>query len=320
MSISFRLSSLRPNTLSDFKNLKSSYRNGKTPEQLKELHDNRVSIAEKNNAIYSKPLSIMQWIKSDLRDSVIDVINSSSLPRGCKLIQLGVLNTDGILIDRKKKNWFRATPTFRRSFIYSQCHGQYSSRCSFKRYSYRKNIESWGYVVNPTHVYIRLDIGSKVFSTIIKSPKGYHWGYDKDGLRIVSNKNHKDDYHFSAYEILTYLINGKPSAFNKHIVTMLKTNARVRKNLEKKEQKEKRIIKKLSRCNYLVTIQDSIDAGNCIAGTQSFCEKNKLDKPQYKVKELAKLLDSDTVHQSDKDRLKLVLIKVYLQRRTIVNS
>lgn len=320
MVIYSRSKVLKPSTLSDFKKLKSSYRHGKTPEQLKELHDNRVSIAEKNNAIYSKPLSIMQWLKSDLRTSVIDVINSSSLPRGCKLIQLGTLDTDGILIDRKKKNWFRATPTFRRSFIYSQCHGQYSSRCTFKRYSYQKNIESWGYVVDPNHVYIRVDIGSSVFSSIIKTPKGYHWGYDKDGLRIVSDKNPKDDYHFSAGEVFTFLINGKSSTFKKHIVTMLKTNARIRKALGKKQKKEKTIIKRLLRCNYLVTIQDSIDAGNCIAGTQSFCEKNKLDKKEYKVKELAKLLDSDTVHQSDKDRLKLVLIKVYLQRRSIVNS
>lgn len=320
MAISSRSKVLKPSTLSDFKRLKSSYRNGKNPEDLKQLHDNRVSIAEKNNAIYSRPVSIMQWLRNDLRNIFSDSINYNLLPKGCKLIQLGTLDTDGILIDRKKKNWFRATPTFRRSFIYSHCHGQYSSRCTFKRYSYQKNIESWGYVINPTNVYIRLDIGSRVFSTIIKAPKGYHWGYDKDGIRIVSNKNPKDDYHFSAAEVFTYLINGKQLSFKKHIVTMLKTNARVRKNLEKKELKEKRIIKKLMKCNYLVTIQDSIDAGNCIAGTQSFCEKNKLDKPEYKVKELAKLLNSDTIHQTDKDRLKLVLIKVYLHRRSIVNS
>lgn len=110
-------------------------------------------------------------------------------------------------------------------------------------------------------VYPALDSSEK--SGIMRAPRGYHWSKDELGIKLVSKKNAKHEYHPLMQDIL------RGSKFLKERLTnhisILKLTLLQQKSAKKKEdQKEK------SWPAVLVCQEDSYAAGNCVAGTNSF--------------------------------------------------
>lgn len=281
MVISFRQSVSRPNTLSDFKKLKSSYRRGKTPEQLKELHDNREA-----NKIPSPPLSMIGFItgKTPLVYNENTINNIATIP-----INSSDLDTITRLYDRRKKNYTGLKSSFHPSVLKTNNLGQYSKKCKYTHYTYTIYIESWGYLVNKNNLYIRIDTNKGILSKVLKSPKGYHFKIDSNGIKLQSNKIKSLDYHF-LYEDLIQLNYGiKPSQLFKNIITTAKYNHKARKSIAlenklkniKSEQLQSFIDKLNEKTPVYVSIVDSIRVGNCLAGTINWTESVKIDSKTH---------------------------------------
>ena len=65
-------------------------------------------------------------------------------------------------------------------------------------------VTSWGCVVNPQFVYVRIDTNDGLFSKNIKAPRGFHWTIDKNGIKLQSNSIESKDYHPTASDFLSY--------------------------------------------------------------------------------------------------------------------
>lgn len=287
----------RPNTLTDFKKIKKQHRNGQNPEQLKLKHDSRQELKNKLFSINVRPMSIMQAMRS-----------GHKLP-GRKVIPLGsfayanprIFHTLNRAIGRKQ-NFGKSEPTVSTTYLKTNNHGQYSSRCRYTRLTYTPMIQSWGYVVNPSHLFIRIDRFDGFISKLIKSPRGYHWEVDLNGIMLVSNTNPSIQYHPDAEDFLPmcdgrndyfrqYSVNKHSKGYAKlfrytpvsinHVLksmvekakgnyTKAKEAAKLAKLQAKSDKELESDLKKLSKQGMTVCVKDSLATGNCMVGTMSW--------------------------------------------------
>lgn len=278
----------RPNTLTDFKRIKKHHRQGQTPEQLKLKHDERQELKNKLFSINVSPMSIMQAMRS-----------GHKLP-GRKVIPLGsfayanprIFHTLNRAIGRKQ-NFGKSEPTVSTTYLKTNNHGQYSSRCRYTRLTYTPMIQSWGYVVNPSHLFIRIDRFDGFISKLIKSPRGYHWEVDLNGIMLVSNSNPEIQYHPELPDFLpmcdgrkyyfkncTRLFRYNPVAINftlKSMVQKAKGNytkakeaAKLAKLQAKSDKELEADLKRFSQQGMTVCVKDSLVTGNCMVGTMSW--------------------------------------------------
>jgi hypothetical protein len=264
-----------PRTITDFRKIRKADRHGITPERMLARHE----VRQKAN-ITPRPLSVMRLIQSG--DPYM------ALPNGVKTIPLGdhraFLELPS-LQDSRKKNWNSPESTFGRSQIKTNDMGRYSSRCTYTHYTYTRLVQSWGYVVSPKHLYIRIDHNLGLISRLLSAPRGYYFSHDKNGIKIVSNSNKKIEYHPTAFDFIH--ITSSSNKF-KDIIQNAKYLYKVRKDNEKRQRLEKR--KKLDTEKYIkdaenqgcfVSFVDSILAGNCQAGTEAWAARCGLDKSQH---------------------------------------
>jgi hypothetical protein len=264
-----------PSTITDFRKIKKSDRHGITPERMLARHDARQS---SNKTL--RPLSIMRLIQSG--DPYM------SLPDGAKRIPLGdhrAFMELTSLQDSKKKNWNLPESTFGQSRIKTNDMGRYSSRCRYTHYTYTRLIQSWGYVVSPKSIYVRIDHNQGLISRLLSAPRGYYFSYDKNGIKIVSNSNKKIEYHPTAFDFVHVVSSSNKF---KDIIQNAKYLYQVRKDNEKRQRLEKRkeseivrFIKTAENQGCFVSFVDSILAGNCQAGTEAWTARCGLNKNQH---------------------------------------
>lgn len=278
----------RPCNLTGFKKIKVKYRNKKTPKQLLELHNSRQ---------YSpriKSSSLMQFIKSNY--------DMKYRPKNCVTIKIGSSRLDYLqkIYDNKKKNYSSIMPCFQRSFLESTCHGRYSSRCNYNRYSYRPMIQSFGYIVNKNTMYFKTDTDDGIISRVIKSPKGFHFAIDQLGIKIQSNSIKSMEYHFTALDLLPYAIKKNDYKSGQLMVAIAKNNYQLRKKTDLKSDifsddvsKVNKVLNYAHKLGVKISIVDSIKAGNCLAGTESWMQKNKLEHKHYPVFIISSRMNND---------------------------
>lgn len=282
----------KPVTITDFRKIPAKLR-GKKAEVAKKLHDKR----EADNKQLKKSQSyggIIAWI----RDRKV-------FPRGLTLIPLGKLpyHDCGFMTGHgKKKNWETAEETFRKSFVHSRSHGRYSSRCSFERFSYSPLVESWGKLISSKHIYVRIDTENGIFSKVIKSPRGWSWGKDNNGIFL---KMGKLDYHPTAQD----LVNGVD------LRKTAKENYRIRREGEKeigrKARQEKSIIVEARQLGVWVSIADAANAGNCQAGINQFANRFGLTGKYVEANKLSKLESG-----SDRGRVMLSILSAVRRHKS----
>ena len=155
------------------------------------------------------------------------------------------------------------------TYVQKHNNGRYSCRCSYNRFTYTPFLKSFailsrwggGAILYRHHSY----------SKFIRAPKGWRWDVDANGLRLVSRINQMDDFHPASGD----LIRGSKHLLNRAVI------------LREKRRKEASLARKgkallLRRARGVrVCLQDSIDAGNCNAGSLTFAARHGLDPKGY---------------------------------------
>lgn len=197
----------------------------------------------------------------------------------------------------RRQNWQPPTPTRTRLtdgwMILDHDNGNYSSRCTYKHWTYEPRVTSYAWLT-----YAGQTIGYHHWSTIthIAAPRGYRWAVDKNGLCLQSLADTRNDYHPDSNELR---LGGK------HVAFLLRQNAATRKNAAKlakldaaktkKQQAEDRAaMRRAEQEGAVICMADSIRAGNCKSGTASFATRHGLDTAKhYRPTQLLKIANGD---------------------------
>lgn len=129
-------------------------------------------------------------------------------------------------------------------------------------------------------------------SFFIPAPRGWRWERDQNGLRMVSCSSPKDDFHPESEDLL------KGTKHLLHRAVVLRKQRRLE---AAKSRKEKQFLLKHSS-SVRVGFQDSLDAGNCRAGSLEFAKRHGLDPEAYYAP--AKLLHLEP----NNERIKLAIV------------
>jgi hypothetical protein len=108
----------------------------------------------------------------------------------------------------------------------------------------------------------------------IKAPAGYHWGVDDHGLCLIeSNTVRHDKYHPSGSDLLWT----DPPGLARVLRETNATRRRVAAEEKQTAEQRARAIRRAEREGATVCLADSLRAGNCRAGTESWARSHKLD-------------------------------------------
>ena len=186
-----------------------------------------------------------------------------------------------VLLDSKKKNWTTNSESYFKSHIATINCGRYSSRSPWTRFEYRRVYESWGVRISKKHCFFQFDTDKGIVRRIVKAPKGWKWKIDNNGLFIQGPKG--QDYHPSRDDFVT---NQKNFNLLKVLRDKANQNYKTRKENEKKQKEEKSFIKIAVKENIPIRIKDSVEAGNCMAGSLNWAKKHGINRNWANAKEI----------------------------------
>lgn len=105
----------------------------------------------------------------------------------------------------------------------------------------------------------------------LKAPRGYTWGTDTNGIRLVRTRDGAD-YHPNTDDVGLGV---------KHIVDRLNTLALRRAATAQTTAREAKILAKAVAHGVWVCLADSLTAGNCRAGTLGYAQRHKLNTNKH---------------------------------------
>lgn len=159
--------------------------------------------------------------------------------------------------------------------------GRYSSRCPYTHWTYTVRVTSYGLVLSPQRLRVRLGTDSR----IIQAPRGYHWDTDGLGVKLVANANATADYHPSAEDLEGPM---------RELTRTLRANHRTRQANAKAARRQANSIRQAEREGLAVCVADSCRAGNCATGTRQWATQRGLDPARhYTPKQLLALANGD---------------------------
>ena len=216
--------------------------------------------------------SINHKVRANKRSCVIPLGDNLRLPLERKLYKMYP----------RRQNWTMAKAEKSESPVYCAevNEGQYSSRCTYTKWTYHAAIGSWGFLKG--NLGLEFHYGGKI--SFCKAPFGYSWKKDRLGIFLVSSSDPEKNYHPCASDLTEYSV--------KKIRDILLANYRIRKDAEKLAKKEllivakneKEFLKKLrvaEKEGMQVCFRDSVKAGNCAAGTSTFARISNLDVTKH---------------------------------------
>lgn len=260
-------------------------------DKVKELQKIAKTIA------YKKRHGIVHW---DILEKINSLKSQREIDHNGFLIPIGNVHNKDILKLAKKQypryqNWLDAEATKHIDKIlsivdtiknrYSHYKPTYNHIPIYKSYCrYHKNI-------------LCAIIGNDKF--VLKSPRGYSWVHDYNGVKLQHNKT-KNDYHFDTDDVFAGIDT---------IVAKLQQLAEKRKQQIIAAKKEAAILKNACKNGVWVCLQDSLKSGNCKVGTLSYIRRYNLDeKKHYKIDKLPK---------DNNDSKRIALAALSAQRRQI---
>jgi len=168
-------------------------------------------------------------------------------------------------------------------------HGRYSSRCAYDRWGFVPTLKSFAIISRwgGRAALYRHHCGS----SLVPAPRGWRWSADANGLRLVSIARPTDDFHPDSGDLRKGI---------RHIVHQAVVLREKRRAEAAKTRREKRLLLRGSG-GVRVGLRDSLDAGNCPAGSLEFARRHGLDPDRrYAPARLLRL-------EPDNDRLKLAI-------------
>lgn len=270
--------------ISHFRKIKTALRHGRTPEQMFQIHTERKN---RRNQHDTHIMSIANFLRKKLNKQAVYPWDNNIVPKNCHTIPLGDLARTACYLkcvyDHKKKNWNSPKPTINNSFCETINHGQYSSSCRYTRYSYTPRIESWGYLISQSALYVRIHDVVGIFSKIIKAPRGYVWDIDANGIRLYKKQYPQKDYHPTAEDILIFRQGYLGGC--KRLTTKIENLYKKRKTTELMQKMQamdaQSLIKSAEKIGCMISILDSLNSGNCAAGTINWIERHNLNKNKH---------------------------------------
>jgi hypothetical protein len=167
----------------------------------------------------------------------------------------------------RRRNWIPAAASVGETRCETIDNGRYSSRCTWNHYTYHPFIHCCARSLGSILWFKLLDRPARK----LRAPMGYRWDTDDLGIRLVSNRDGAD-YHPTAHD----LIQGPM-----HCSRMLRENRKQRKAEARKVRHELAAIRKAEKRGLLVCLHDSIRAGNCRAGSESWARQHGIDPARH---------------------------------------
>jgi len=171
--------------------------------------------------------------------------------------------------------------------------GRYSSRCTYTKYEYQVIVRSCARVRPGFLLYWLADEPMRR----IKAPHGYRWDEDATGVRLVSIARPADDYHVDSHDL--------SECSPRQLAAKLRENALIRRREARERaareraaklsaKQEARILRTAEREGATVCVRDSVNIGNCEAGTRSWAKNHGLDASRhYRPSEVLALANGD---------------------------
>ena len=146
--------------------------------------------------------------------------------------------------------------------------GRYSSRCSFTKWEYEPQVQSYGAI--DRNGILKYIYDGQI--TALEAPHGYRWAKDENGVLLISNDG-KKDYHPDSDDLRNYS--------KADIRAMAIDNYRTRVAADKERKEVEASVKRAEGEGAMVCLRDSVRAGNCAAGTVAFGLRHGLDKTKH---------------------------------------
>ena len=216
--------------------------------------------------------------------------------------------------NRRLSNWRNPQPTLKSDLHLSYTTNTIHYKGSFRgrtggeytpRYysEFRFNINSgkvgaWSY----------LDKENVMHVMNVRAPRGYRFDVDVHGVKLVSLSCSDDDYHFDGDDLMqgvSFLRSCVITNRNKRM-----EDKRTRRRSKSEEKVFYRLLPKLQ-----VRLQDSIRAGNCVAGTLAYAERRGISRDQA-LKDPSAFLPGEKIDQDDTRAMNAA--RAAFQRETMV--
>lgn len=188
---------------------------------------------------------------------------------------------------RRKRRWGSPESSLIGCFVRTEDEGRYSSRCTWTKVTYHPMIRSYGWIDREGRLAVRF---ADLPLRRIKAPHGYRWDKDRNGFRLVANRNNDADYHPTASDLL--------SMTPRQIAAELRENytrREAQRKLAREEQRRaKNAVKRAEKEGCRVCLTDSLRAGNCEAGTRYWASRHGLNAANhYRPSEVLDLANGD---------------------------
>lgn len=168
----------------------------------------------------------------------------------------------------RRKNWDSPAASYEHTNTVREVNnGNYSSGCTYTHWTYEPQVQSYGV---PLGARLHFHFNGRKY--IITAPHGYRWDCDNDGVKLVSRANPADDYHPDSDELIQ---DGKPQPM-RPLAAKLRDNAKTRRANAKRTRHEHASIKRAEREGCRVCVRDSVSAGNCRVGTETWARRHGL--------------------------------------------
>jgi hypothetical protein len=141
-----------------------------------------------------------------------------------------------------------------------------------------------------------LEVAFHTKEIVLVLPDKYKWDVDNFGVKAVSKENEEDDYHININDVL----------FSFPVTTIIDNLLRNKRKREDLEREDALMLD--SSKDVYVCFKDSLNAGNCLAGTTAFISNNRLDSNKhYPVAMLLKAFRK----QENESRVRLAIKSAY---------
>lgn len=252
---------------------------------------------------YAKGYNDRKYLWHLLKESgckMKETVKAHVLPLNAALLPISEVICEGfnIKLVKRGKDW-SISPSYENRLDYtpSETIWKNGKAVGYERAKNNNLVRSLALLLNDQTVIF--DVNYKTTTYTLPENSDLHFDIDHNGLRVVSGK---DDYHLRAKDLFSF--EGKNAYYNLneafigYLRGMIARNADLRRKIELE-----RAIEEKEYENVAVCYKDSIRAGNCEAGTQSFVSRMGLDaRRHYSAQELLKLNVN-----GDIGRLKLTL-------------
>lgn len=272
----------KPQTITDFRKLGKAKRGGRTAEECKGLHDARQANKPLPTATSNRfgKMAAAERSRRACRTAVplgtVDVLSrvqdANRKLREWSLGQrAGVIDSPWEFRERgDNRNWSKKS-TFQRGIV-------------VQSYATCEDFRMCVFVLDGT-------------TRTIHAPRGWRWDIDANGLRLRSCSDARVDYHPTASELIGD-ISELPRLARANWATR-QANAKAAKAKAKAEAEAKAAdeaaIRRAEEVGVYVCLADSIRAGNCRAGSETFARNHGLDPARhYKPAEVLAIANGQT--------------------------